>query len=96
MDLDKFMMLQNGNLIEIFDANIDVDLNDFKNSKIYKNTNLSNPDELALLKKIARSYKNFCDYLRSDKNDIDYRYLWDLICIPNPKLFEKGFPPSME
>jgi len=40
--------------------------------------------------KTAQSFENFKKYLRDDKISIDYTYLWDLICMPNPKLFETG------
>ena len=43
-----------------------------------------------MLIKIAKSYENFIDYLKDDNVEIDYEYLWDLICFPNPKLFKDG------
>ena len=90
MDIDRFMALQNGNLVEVFDPDIDVDLKEFANSKIYKSTNKSNPSEMAFLRKVARSFKNFKSFLEDDTIKIDYTYLWDLICTPNPKLFTQG------
>ena len=36
------------------------------------------------------AYENFKTYLRDDEVQIDYKYLWDLICKPNEKLFQKG------
>ena len=40
--------------------------------------------------KVAQSFENFKNYLNNDKLTIDYTYLWDLICMPNEKLFTDG------
>ncbi len=90
MDLDRFMVIQNGTLIDVFDSEGNIDLNKYKNTRIYKNVDLKKTSELDFLKKVARSYENFCNYLRNDSVKIDYTYLWDLICMPNPKIFLKG------
>ena len=92
IDLDLFTTVQNGNLIEIFDPEVNVNISEpwCTNSKIYKNTNMNNPNQLNVLKKIARSYLNFLDYLRDDNVKIDYTYLWDIVCNPNPNLFKYG------
>ena len=37
-----------------------------------------------------KSYQNFIRYLESEDVQIDYTYLWDIICMPNPKLFTEG------
>ena len=90
LDLDRFMALQNGNLVEVFDPDEDVDLAKYKDSKIYRSTDPADPSQMAFLRKVVRSYKNYLDYLRDDNVKIDYTYLWDLICDPNPSLFKGG------
>ena len=90
LDLDRFMALQNGNLIEVFDPDEDVDLSKYKDSKIYRSTDQADPSQMAFLRKVVRSYRNYIDYLRDDQVKIDYTYLWDLICDPNPSLFKGG------
>ena len=90
MDLDRFMTLQNGNLVEIFDPEENIDISQYKKTKIYKSTNMKDPSQLSFLKKVVRSYINFIDYIRDDTVNIDYTYLWDLVCDPNPALFEAG------
>jgi hypothetical protein len=40
--------------------------------------------------KAVQSYENFIRFLKDPKIYIDYTYLWDLICTPNPNLFEAG------
>jgi hypothetical protein len=39
---------------------------------------------------ITKKSENFKIFLRDDRMTIDYTYLWDLVCIPNPNLFEAG------
>lgn len=90
MDIDKFMTLQNGTLVDTFNNDKEVSISEFKKSKLYKNTNLKNESELSVLKKIASAYTNFIDFLNDPTITIDYRYLWDLICMPNNKLFTRG------
>lgn len=90
LNIDNFMTLQNGNLIQLFDANMKVNINDHKDSLLYNNTNLENPEQLHLLKKVISSYNNFKNYINNDTNIIDYNYLWDLICMPNEQLFPDG------
>ena len=67
-----------------------------KNKEIRKNTK---ENEMVLrqsiageefVTKVVQSFKNFKTFINDDKITIDYTYLWDLICIPNPKLFEAG------
>ena len=90
VNIDNYMTFQNGTLIDIFDNNAEVDINKYKDSKIYKNVNLSNPEELSTLRKIARSFENYINFMNDDSIIIDYTYLWDLICFPNPDLFTQG------
>ena len=40
--------------------------------------------------KVAQSFENFKNFLRDNKITIDYTYLWDLVCMPNPGIFEEG------
>lgn len=90
LNLDRFMALQNGNLVEVFDPDEDIDLAKYKDTKIYRSTDPADPSQMAFLRKVVRSYKNYLDYLRDDNVKIDYTYLWDLICNPNPSLFKGG------
>ena len=100
LTIDTFISLQNGNLIKLFyKQSDDNDISDMdkyadifskNDSKLYQLADKTNPDQMNALIKIARAYANFLDYLKDDTVDIDYEYLWDLICKPNPKLFPKG------
>ena len=92
MDLDIFLKLQNGNLVAIFgsDKINNLDLTEFANTRIFANTDKANNEQLALLNRIVNAYENFKKYLRDETIEINYTYLWDLICQPNPKLFIPG------
>jgi hypothetical protein len=85
VDLDLFMLVQNGNLVEEFyneDTMIDVKgMKLFKISNFYKKLDNHNEDEMNLFKKVCKSYINFTKYLRNPDSYIDYAHLWDIICV---------------
>jgi hypothetical protein len=109
IDLDKFIKLQNGDLITSFsNPDINVKIDDYKDTRLYNKmvnsikentkTNIRKtktviPSSIAakeFIIKVAQSFENFKNFLRDDKTTIDHTYLWDLVSIPNPKLFPKG------
>ena len=90
LDIDRFMTLQNGNLTDTFDDGSEVNVKEYSDSEIYKSMNVEDPSQLAVLKKICRSYNNYRNFIKSSDVEIDYRYLWDLVCDDNPELFPKG------
>ena len=102
LTIDNFVTLQNGNLIKLFykaEANDEDNMNALgtyaeiysqNKSKLYELADKTNPNHLRALIKVAQAYTNFLDYLKDDTVEIDYEYLWDLICKPNPKLFVNG------
>jgi len=105
MDIDTFVSLQNGNLLQMFYPKEEAEemendpINDMQdyaevfsknNSKLYQVADKSNAEQMTALIKVAKTYKNFINYLRDDTVEIDYSYLWDLICKPNPRIFPPG------
>ena len=92
LDLDIFISLQNGNLVELFySSNQVIEVTDqYKDSKFVNSVNKTEPSELFVLRKVINAYENYKKYISDDDTLIDYHYLWDLIITPNPKLFEKG------
>lgn len=90
LDIDRFMTLQNGTLTDTFDNGADVDITQFSDSKVYQSMNTNDPSQLAVLKKVARAYINYRDFISADDVDIDYRYIWDLVCDDNDAIFPKG------
>ena len=93
LNLDLFIEMHNGNLVHIFDNNSETTLNkdDHSDSEIYKKlykTENSNND--FVFNKILNAYENFQNYILNKDTIIDHKYLWDLFCKPNPKLFPNG------
>ena len=89
LNLDIFIQLQNGNLITYFGENerhVDIYDEKYSSTEVYKKIETHGE----FLKKVIVAYENFIDYLRNDEVLIDYTYLWDLITMPNPKLFTSG------
>ena len=62
------------------------------NNPIYINSALYNKlkKQPQVFKNICSAFENFIDYLKDDQVTIDYTYLWDIICSPQPKLFKDG------
>ena len=98
LTIDNFIKYNNGNLTHIFlSKNINNKILDeftihdeYKTSEFYKYIDNENINQINLYKKIIISYNNFKNYLKSTTHVIDYTYLWDIICKPNPDLFENG------
>ena len=90
LNIDVFMSLQNGNLVDIFDSGAEVDISKYRDSVLGSNLNKEDPDELSVFRKVARSYENYINYLTDPTIKINYQYLWDLVCSNNDKLFPKG------
>ncbi len=92
VDLDIFLNVNNGNLIQIFASDIDdsIDIQNYNTADIYKAIDTSNKEHVEFLKSAIAAYKNFTAYLSDDTVKIDYSYLWDIVCMKNPKLFPAG------
>ena len=90
LSIDDFLTYQNGNLYIDFDIepmNISEELIEtYMNSKIYQATK----NNLDFFYKIVSSFENFKTFLLDNTVNIDYTYLWDILCKPNPKLFSAG------
>jgi len=98
LNIDNYIKYNNGNLVQIFKSkkeNIDnllesIDINKYNDQKYYKNIDIKNENQVRLYKTIINSLNNFINYLKNDDIVIDYTYLWDIICTPNPLLFPYG------
>lgn len=90
--LSNFSIFQNGNLIDLFyNEERPIDTSVYENDSVPLYQELSGkPNGMVLFRKIVNAYENFRDFLRDDNVLIDYRYLWDVITIPNASLFPKG------
>ena len=91
LSLDTFLTFHNGNLPSIFYNNdIEVDINDYRTSYLYKTVDFSNENQIKSLTNIIKAYVNFILYLKNDSIIIDHTYLWDIITSPNELLFARG------
>jgi hypothetical protein len=98
LTVDNFITYNNANLVQIFlNKNIteqmleSFDISKFENNSIFYNKlDKSNYNHINLYKRILISFENFKLYLKGNNYLIDYSYLWDIICKPNPLLFPNG------
>ena len=93
-DLDSFLLFQNGTLYDNFAkrttksfASVDAK---YKTTKLYLKSQGEHNVNKQFFMNVLAAYENFCNYLRDEKSYVDYTYLWDLICKPNPMLFKEG------
>ena len=90
LTIDNFITFQHGTLVESFKTKKREKITkDYHKSDIYKKLHKT-PLGQAYLKEIISAYKNFKSYLTDETIDIDYEYLWDIICTPNDNLFPLG------
>jgi len=95
--IDMFIRVNNGALPSVFKrqtsrenqyANIEKD--EIINS-IFKTTiDSRNETQLDFFQQTVNSFYAFRKFMINDDSYIDYTYLWDIICMPNPRLFETG------
>ena len=98
LTIDNFIIYNNANLVQIFlNKNIteeildSFDITKFENNSIfYKKLDKTNYNHINLYKRILISFENFKLYLKGNNYLIDYSYLWDMVCKPNPLLFPNG------
>jgi len=96
IDIDRFVRYQNGDLITSFanlDLEVDINKSEYTESILYKKAEKEGSVEskpLEFFTRVVQAYETFIAFLRDPKIYIDYTYLWDLICTPNPGLFETG------
>jgi hypothetical protein len=91
INIDNFIVYHNGNLVNNFyDGNLNVAIEKYQTSKLYKKINMSNEFELFYLKKVINAYDNFVMYLKDDSVVIDHTYLWDVISMPNENIYPSG------
>jgi len=97
LTIDNYITFQNGNLILSFlpekEKEIDkmeIDISPYQTSKLYSKIDPQNPDQLLYFQKIVASFQNFLAFLRDPKSILDYTYLWDIVCRPNPAIFSQG------
>jgi hypothetical protein len=116
--IGTIVSVNRNNTYDIAYDKIHVNMDDYKDSELYKKINKKRKkntlyrikpsieddedketkyddythehEEFDFLIKVAEAFENFKRFLSDKTVYIDYTYLWDIICIPNPKLFENG------
>ena len=89
--IDTFVKFQNGNLVADFhDMNADVDIEEYKNTKLYSKLDFSKPTDSYFAKKVVSAFENFKNYIMDNDALIDPTYLWDIISTPNANIFPIG------
>jgi len=95
--LDSFLTYQNGDLISIFMEDTGVLASSavskkYTSTKLYSKINKATATEKDKLyfQSVVKAYENFIMFLKNNEILIDYTYLWDIICKPNPKIFPQG------
>ena len=95
--LDSFVTFQNGDLTTNFLNNENsalVDMAEYETMdqppKIYSKLDKSNEKDIIFFKNAVSSFNSFKKFLQDKEELVDYTYLWDIICKPNPSLFPQG------
>ncbi len=89
LDLDMFMSLQNGTLVDSF-YNPDKEILEKDAMRKYSASVISRTLPKVTFMRICNAFENFIAYLNDDKSIIDHTYLWDIISRPNERLFKQG------
>ena len=90
--IDIFIRVNNGALPAVFKHTYNSGLTDDQEeeSMFKKSLDLKNDTQLRFYNETLSAYYAFRKFLLDDNSIIDYTYLWDIICLPNAKLFETG------
>lgn len=100
INIDSFITFQNATLIENFAEENNYSDNQieelfenanqiYKKSKLYKKSK-NNILNKSFFLKAMNAYENFNNFLLDENELVNYTYLWDIICTPNPLLFKNG------
>lgn len=91
INIESFITFQGGTFIDLFgNHKTDISIEKYKRTKIFKNLKKDSKNHIKYFKKIVSAFENFLKFLRDEKSIINYEYLWDIICTPNPFLFTEG------
>jgi hypothetical protein len=89
LDIDMFITLQNGTLVDSF-YNPNKELLETDLARKYAHSAISQTLPKPTFARICNAYENFVAYLADDTSIIDHTYLWDIVSRPNERLFKHG------
>ena len=93
LTIDNYIRYQNGNLVnDFYDKDKKVDTKNYESGdiKLFNKLDMNKPEDKIYYNKVISSFENFKNYLSDNDAIIDHTYLWDIVSIPNTKLFERG------
>lgn len=94
VNIDLFINYHNGSLVSIFKPKMyeieNIDPTKYEETIFIRKLNMANKTHLEFINDAIASYENFIDFLKNKESYIDHTYLWDIICSPNPNLFQTG------
>ena len=103
LNIDKFISYHNGNLIKLFETKDNIkpsndSMDQIKNSTFYSNiekslkTTKTKEEIKSKINKIVSAYENYKNFINNNSETIDYKYLWDILCLPSKEggLFPNG------
>ena len=77
LTIERFAKYQNGNLVQEFYSDINIESQDIEP---YKTSAIYSPNNELAFRKLARSFDNFKAFLSVDSTVVDHTYLWDFMC----------------
>jgi hypothetical protein len=94
LTLDTYLKVHNGSLVSVFQPKRTpiepAVINKHMQSIFYQTLDKSAESQMDFFEDTVASFENFLAFLRDDDAWIDHTYLWDIISMPNPKLFTGG------
>ncbi len=92
--IDLFIQYHNGSLLSIFKPKTytvdEIDPTKYEGSVFMSKLNMANDTHLEFINDTIATYENFQDFLKNKESYVNHTYLWDIVCTPNPNLFQSG------
>jgi hypothetical protein len=91
--IDMFLKYHNG-FASIFKPKLydieRIDPTKYESSEFIRKLDMGNEVHLDFINDTIAAFENFLEFLKSKDSYIDHTYLWDIVCFPNPNLFQTG------
>jgi len=92
--IDLFVNYHNGSLLSIFKPKLyeldHIDPTKYESSSFISKLDMANETHIDFIHNAIAAYENFIEFLKNKESYIDHTYLWDIVCSPNPNLFQTG------